>query len=236
MFCHKCGTQVADGAEFCHKCGTRLTTGKPSAPEPAPNAQTPTQPYPQQTGTSNPSVQVSQQPYASPVFPQKNKSKAPQIILGILGGIFGLFVLLIIIGIVAGSDETDISQDSSSSQTNVNLSQTYVSEEDGVSFKYPSEWVPVEDYDEYVNAGDGKTLLVLLNETENLPENTTCIILQRYPVAPGDEADLAKSEEDFLDELQDEPFTVKEAPVIELSGMPCRKLTAVDENGDGYTI
>lgn len=24
MFCHKCGTEIADGAEFCHKCGTKV--------------------------------------------------------------------------------------------------------------------------------------------------------------------------------------------------------------------
>lgn len=24
MFCHKCGTQIAEGADFCHKCGTKV--------------------------------------------------------------------------------------------------------------------------------------------------------------------------------------------------------------------
>ena len=24
MFCHKCGTQIAEGATFCHKCGTQV--------------------------------------------------------------------------------------------------------------------------------------------------------------------------------------------------------------------
>lgn len=24
MFCHKCGTQIADGSTFCHKCGTKV--------------------------------------------------------------------------------------------------------------------------------------------------------------------------------------------------------------------
>ena len=24
MFCHKCGAQIADGADFCHKCGTKV--------------------------------------------------------------------------------------------------------------------------------------------------------------------------------------------------------------------
>ena len=24
MFCHKCGTQIADDAKFCSKCGTKV--------------------------------------------------------------------------------------------------------------------------------------------------------------------------------------------------------------------
>ena len=26
MFCHKCGTEIAEGAAFCHKCGTKVAT------------------------------------------------------------------------------------------------------------------------------------------------------------------------------------------------------------------
>lgn len=28
MFCHKCGTQIAEGAGFCHKCGTKVVDGE----------------------------------------------------------------------------------------------------------------------------------------------------------------------------------------------------------------
>lgn len=35
MFCHKCGTQIADGAAFCHKCGAKVVIGaeNPHKPE-----------------------------------------------------------------------------------------------------------------------------------------------------------------------------------------------------------
>lgn len=165
MFCQKCGAQAVDGAEFCQKCGTRLVPDNkaPTIPTPSPDVHAPTQPYPQQrVGASFP-ARVSPQPYVGPVFPQKKKSKAPIIILGILGGIFGLLVLLFIIGLMIGSDETDSPQSSSASSTDVNLSQSYVNEEDGISFKYPSAWVAVkeEDFDDYVNASDWQTLAVL---------------------------------------------------------------------------
>lgn len=44
MFCHKCGTQIAEGAAFCHKCGAKVVYEEiapqamgtsVSAPEPA---------------------------------------------------------------------------------------------------------------------------------------------------------------------------------------------------------
>lgn len=239
MFCQKCGTQAVDGAEFCQKCGARLVTDSksPSMSTPTPGVQAPVQPYPQQPGTPIPSVQVPPQPYVGPVFPQKKKSKAPKIILGILGGIFGLFVLLIIIGLVADSDEADSLPNSSASSTDVNLSQSYVNEADGISFQYPSAWVAVkeEDFDDYVNASEWQTLAVLVNETKDLPEDTTYIILQRCPATPEDEADLFSSEQDFINQIQDESNTIKEAPVIELDGVACRKITVADSGGNGYT-
>lgn len=30
MFCHKCGTQIAEGAAFCHKCGTKVVYVEPA--------------------------------------------------------------------------------------------------------------------------------------------------------------------------------------------------------------
>ena len=30
MFCYKCGTQIAEGADFCHKCGAKVVSGKES--------------------------------------------------------------------------------------------------------------------------------------------------------------------------------------------------------------
>ena len=32
MFCHKCGTQISDGAAFCQKCGTKVVHGATAPP------------------------------------------------------------------------------------------------------------------------------------------------------------------------------------------------------------
>lgn len=249
MFCHKCGTQLPDGSAFCQKCGAKLTSDIKAQPAPAssPNKGVPVQPYPQQqAGIPAAHAQVPPQQYASPTFPPKKKSKAPKIILGILGGIFGLFVLLIIIGIVTDFDDTGSSQSpsdatanrSSSDTTAVDLSQSFVSEEDGISFKYPSAWVLIkeENYDEYVEGNDFETLAVLVNETKDLPENTTSILLQKCPISSEEEAGLSISEKEYIEAVQSDSYTIKSAPVIQLDGVSCRKITAVDSDGDGYTV
>lgn len=33
MFCHKCGTQIAEGAAFCHRCGTKVPQESPITPD-----------------------------------------------------------------------------------------------------------------------------------------------------------------------------------------------------------
>lgn len=75
MFCHKCGTQIADGVDFCHKCGTKLITDS-SAQPPAFNSVEPAQ-------------SESKTPAA---VPKKKKPKKSWIVLGI---VFALIVILI---------------------------------------------------------------------------------------------------------------------------------------------
>lgn len=58
MFCHKCGTEIADGAGFCHKCGTKVVH------------------IGEQTEAAQPIAAVSVQPQPVPV--QKNCTPSPQ--------------------------------------------------------------------------------------------------------------------------------------------------------------
>lgn len=54
MFCSKCGTEAADGAEFCSKCGQNLTTPDPAPAAPTAANQPPT------------TVVVNANPYGTP--------------------------------------------------------------------------------------------------------------------------------------------------------------------------
>lgn len=42
MFCHKCGTEIADGAIFCHKCGTKVVHGESVGEDEAAHDEAPT--------------------------------------------------------------------------------------------------------------------------------------------------------------------------------------------------
>ena len=70
MFCHKCGAQIAEGADFCHKCGAKViytNLAQQSADVPAPTIEL-------QTGTT-------QQPLLTPMeVSTKRKLKLPIII------------------------------------------------------------------------------------------------------------------------------------------------------------
>lgn len=58
MFCHKCGTEITNGAEFCHKCGTKVVHIE------------------EQTEAAQPIATVSVQPQPVPV--QQNYIPSPQ--------------------------------------------------------------------------------------------------------------------------------------------------------------
>ncbi len=67
MFCKNCGTELANEALFCKACGTKV-----EVPETAENKQN------EQAPEKNPQMDLP------PVLPEKPKSKAPIIILGII--------------------------------------------------------------------------------------------------------------------------------------------------------
>lgn len=165
MFCPKCGEKVLDGAEFCQKCGTKLmrdASAQSAAPNPASSAQP-----------------ISRVPAA---VPKKKRSKKVFIILTV---VFVFIVILIAAnagdieerGEQAEKDEEYINSQLDS--TNVKLSETYTNKEDGISFQYPSAWVPVNEdqYGEWLNDSQ-IPLVVLANENEDIPENNTYVFIE----------------------------------------------------------
>lgn len=207
MFCPKCGTTILDGAEFCQKCGAKLNVVQQKQAETVS----------QQVQLGNAAVDV----------PKKKKSRKLPIILGASVIILALLVILGSLadrGEQAKKDEEYIAEQQSSA---VNLSETYTNEEEGISFQYPSGWVPVseEEFAEISGAiENGYPLVMLANVTENLPENTTYIGVSKYAVTQEDIDYIFMNDEQFIDSIDSE-VSVKDTSITKLDGIQARKFT-----------
>ncbi len=157
MFCHKCGTQLADGAMFCHKCGTQMlsreavpklsgkstvnNTGAPQSIEKTPDKLVD---YPARNDQED--------------MPAERKSKKLPVLLGIVALIFIIAIAVFVIGRKTDNENHAESSDYAEEMDDndsvlkgeVNLTETFTDQESGISFQYPEEWV-ILDSPEGVN-------------------------------------------------------------------------------------
>ena len=215
--CIKCGALLEDNAIFCGECGTKQS-----------NMQSLQQPFQQSTYGQVISGNLQANNIQLSVS-QKKKRKLP-IILSVIGG---LFVLLIIIGVIVGNNESDNQLNQSS--TGVNLSQTYTNEEEGFSFKYASGWVPVneDEFADYIGKDEEYPLVLLANKTEGLPEENTYIMISRFDVAQDDIDYLFIDDEQFASTFDDD-VTIEDTFITEIDGVAARKIIYTDEDGIGW--
>lgn len=218
MFCPKCGAKALDGAEFCQKCGAKLSTDRVDQKQ--------TEADTQQTKMGN----------ALQDKPKKKKSKKLPIILA---AVVLVFVVILIAansndlaerGEQAQKDEEYIKSQQAS--TDVNLSETYTNEEEGISFQYPSAWVPVSEEEFAEMDGvieNGYPLVMLANVTEDLPENTTYIGVSKYTATQEDIDYIFMDDEQFIDSIDSE-VSVKDTSITKLDGIQARKFTYFTPN------
>lgn len=218
MFCPKCGAKALDGAEFCQKCGAKLITDRADQKQ--------TELDTQHTKMGN----------ALQDKPKKKKSKKLPIILA---AVVLVFVVILIAansnglaerGEQAQKDEEYIKSQQAS--TDVNLSETYTNEEEGISFQYPSAWVPVSEEEFAEMDGvieNGYPLVMLANVTEDLPENTTYIGVSKYTATQEDIDYIFMDDEQFIDSIDSE-VSVKDTSITKLDGIQARKFTYFTPN------
>lgn len=215
MFCSKCGAKALDGAEFCQKCGEKLINDVVKQ---------------EQGRTSAPQIQG--QPCNVPMFmPKKKKRKKWPIILGVIGGLLLLLVLVVVIG--RGGDSNNQSQQISK---DVNLSETYSNKEEGIYFEYPSAWKPVNgegELESSINSNGGNILILLANESEDMPEENSYIMVSKFIPPQKMLDDMFIDDEQFAEGFDDN-VTIQETFVTEIDGVPARKITYLTSDGDGF--
>lgn len=122
MFCHKCGTQLKEDVNFCPKCGAPVVLSKET-------------------------LQVSAKESTAEMMPKKRARKFPILIVIIV--LFLGIVVAAMIGkkpdekkYVEFSDPVkEQSGGNSNVQEKVNLTETFTDYENGITFRYPAEWV-----------------------------------------------------------------------------------------------
>lgn len=232
MFCQKCGVKAIDDAEFCQKCGAKLFVEIPAE-------------QPEETSVSvNP---IPEAPPAPANVPEKEKSKKLPIIFGIVALVATLLIVLIYLGENKSLSSNNTgrgnpsqkydNETESNSVRKVELSQSYVNEAEGFSFKYPAKFEPVDDEElsDYTDMiGVGKLLVYLFDSSE-----MSGIMVYKIDVMQDEIDDLVysfASDELFASmnngfDDYDEIDTVKEISVTEIDGVPAGKATFLDYNG-----
>lgn len=219
MFCPKCGAKAVDGAVFCQKCGSKLIV--------------------EASNTSTPEHKVLPKTSHPKTAPSQKKKTKFSIILSIMAV---LFLLLIIRGVADShrNSENGKASRSSANATGVNLSQSYSNDKEGISFQYPSAWVPMneKEINRYADAEEADNILVLLaNETEDLPEEDSYIMVSKFSFTRNDVDRLFADDELFATDFArecDNSITIISTSITTLDGVPAREITYVDSNGIGY--
>ncbi len=208
MFCSNCGAKVIDGAAFCQKCGAKV-------------------------GIDSAEKTEIRKTEAKSVSVPKGKAEKRKKLYVILGVVAVLVVLILIIAAIVESGNSE-SVSTSADTTGVNLSQSYVNEEEGFSFQYPKAWIPVseEELSGYSESEESIPLLVLANEIEDLPEESTYIMVFKFGVTQDYIDRLFASDEEFIANFGND-VSVVDTSVTEIDGVPAREITYLESDGFG---
>ncbi len=156
MFCHKCGTQLADGAVFCHKCGTQMLSEKDvlmSSKESVINNTAI-----QQSAEREINRLADNQTHNSrEATPLKRKSRKLPVFIGVIALALIIGIIFLVIGRKNdnnGYDESpdfveEIKKNDSTLYEEVRLTKTFTNQKRGISFQYPAEWSILDSSGEY---------------------------------------------------------------------------------------
>lgn len=223
MFCHKCGTEIADGAAFCHKCGARMQSTDSSG-QAKEGLRTGSVQEDHAEGQVSPpivSAQV-QPPAAAPGKSKTGKKKSRKIPL-ILGITILVSVILVVVIAVAGRTNDD-----AYSNSGVSLSQTYTNEAEGISFQYPGAWELSDPAEYYGTSSDLQTSLTLLVNKTGQELNSVIEVL-KFSVDQGTIEHLFAGDEEFTQTFSGSASII-ETSIVEVDGIKARRVAYIEQD------
>lgn len=240
MFCHKCGTQIAEGAVFCHRCGTKVVNAE-TAPQPA-DAHVLTH---EPAANSNPEAAASVNPVQQ-VPPERNNVQSGKaadektksaVILSIIAAIFLLFIIRGVTDKRSNSENDKVSRPSAI-VTDVDLSKSYSNNKEGISFQYPSGWTPlsrkeIASYIRYEEADNVLSVIVDENETED----DLSICLFKIPATHDKKGLIFGDDGQFAEEFAADKsidISAVNTSITTLDGVTAREIEYVDSDGYGH--
>ena len=231
MFCQKCGSKSIEGSVFCQKCGEKLIFNDVTQQTDVPI----TSSVPTNTEAMKPQESNN----------QSNKKK-PKKFLTIIGGIVGLFFLILLIGIFGESDTPTspvASENSSSMQENtqfksestdaINLSQTYTNEVEGLTFQYPEAWKILSNAEMNDFYGEDITdiVIVCLASNRDKPEIASFISVSKFQSSKAEIDEMFSSTEEYFENGFMNDMIIHDLSDMYISGFPVRKLAYTVDYG-----
>lgn len=117
---------------------------------------------------------------------------------------------------------------------NIDLSETYINEEEGILFNYPSAWVDVTEY--YTNEQLEFYVVGLANVDEDVPELGSVIEIRKFTDSQYLIDQLFISDKEFIDNFSEGQNEISDirTSVVEIDGVPARNISYVGENNIFY--
>ena len=115
----------------------------------------------------------------------------------------------------------------------MDFSEIYTNEIEGISFKYPAGWVLI-DPTKY-NSEDtlGTAVVGLLNEKEYSDIFNSVMTVEKYPSTPQQVDELFINNQEYAAKYLDDDSVI-ETSVVELNGIPARKTIYIDSDHYGH--
>lgn len=233
MFCQKCGNKINDNAMFCNKCGNKTNTSKIEESDlqqsdneniidnsnineikedkvDKNNTDFATEGRYTQDTDNNVNTDISKPTQVvtnNEPNTNQNKGKNKKFMIFGVVGIFVTIVLVLLLGSsIGGTDDID-------------LSQTYTDEKEGLSFNYPKKWKEPE-------IKNDKSLIELVQSSK-----TNMSVYKNY--VSSDES-LSMDDEYFIQNYADKGIEIQEIYDTKIDGISVKKILYSFNQGPDY--